>query len=310
MTELMHLAGLQYTDVSCMVSVVIPCYNSVRLRETLESVCRQSYSNWEVLCIDDCSETDVSSIVESVGDSRIFYYRLERHSNANVARNYGINRSCGKYIAMLDSDDEWLENHLETSLAILQKDGIDGVYGSLILRGQSDKVFSTRALRAGETIIDFLLTTGYGAQTSTLVMTATSVKDILWDESLKRHQDYDFVVRYGRKYRLFPKLEPTVVYHVSNTPKVIDFDSCIRFIHTVEDEITDYIYMNYHRRMLRLAMLRGASEDVVWHYRKAATHYKYLLSFYDYLLLLQPRRKMKVMYLMMKYIWEVFRYAM
>lgn len=289
-----------------LVSVVIPCYNSIELHRTLKSVCNQSYVYWEVLCVDDGSDIDILPIIEAINDPRIFYYRLEEHSNANVARNYGINHAHGEYIAMLDSDDEWLDTHLESSISMLKKEDIDGIYGSLILRSKAaDSVFTTRQVNEGESMIDFLLATGYGAQTSTLVMTASSVRNIKWDETLKRHQDYDFVVRYSRKYKMLPKIEATVVYHFSNTPKVIDFNSCIRFIHTVEDEIADRIYMDYHNHMLRLAISCNAQKDVITHYRREAARYAYLLSFYDFLMILQPQNRLKACMLKIKYIWRI-----
>lgn len=285
-----------------LISVIIPCYNSSELQRTLASVCRQNYTHWEAICVDDGSEIDFFPTIKALDDPRIFYHRLKNHTNANVARNYGIHHSHGTYIAMLDSDDEWLDTHLEDSIRILSESKADCVYGSLILRGKTDTVFTTRPQNEGETMIDFLLSTGYGAQTSALVMTASSAKDILWDESLKRHQDYDFVVRYSRKYKMFPKTTPTVIYHCSNTSRTIDFDSCIRFIRSVEDEITDRIYMNYHKHMLRLAVACNAQEKTVNHYRKAVTHYEYLLPFYDYLLILKPRNKFQAWVLKMKYI--------
>ncbi|WP_291592600.1 glycosyltransferase family 2 protein [Bacteroides sp.] len=288
-----------------LVSVVIPCYNSVGLRRTLESVCKQSHTRWEAICVDDGSDMELLPIIRALGDPRIFYYRLTEHTNANVARNYGILHSQGAYVAMLDSDDEWLESHLEDSLRILSEGQTDCVYGSLILKGQTDSVFTTRPINKSETMIDFLLSTGYGAQTSTLVMTSSSAKEVLWDEKLRRHQDYDFVVRYSRKYRMLPKVTPTVIYHCSNTSRTIDFDSCIRFIRSVEDEMTDRIYMNYHKHMLRLAVTCNAQEKVVNHYRKAVTRYEYLLPFYDYLLILKPRNKFKAWVLKMKYIWGI-----
>lgn len=91
------------------------------------------------------------------------------------------------------------------------------------------------------------------------------------DETLKRHQDYDFLVRYCRKYRMRPKLEATTVYHSSKTSTSIDFDSCIRFIHTVEQEITDQLYLKYHLHMLKLAVALSAHEDIIRHYRKEST---------------------------------------
>lgn len=289
-----------------LISVIIPMYNNrSTIGRAVQSVLCQTYPYIEIWVVDDGSDDDGLSLMEQLQDERIHCHRLP-HRNANVARNYGITHSNGEYIAMLDADDEWMEKHLESSLAVLQREGADGVYGSLILKGETDRVVMTRAIRKNETTIDFLLSNGYGAQTSTLVITAASARDILWDETLNRHQDYDFIVRYCRKYKMCPKAEATTIYHLSAsspTDKKLDFDSCIRFIRTVEDEISDWIYTNYHRNMLRLAIACAADESVIRYYRKAATHYLYLLSLYDYLSLRQPKgkwesRKMKMEYLL------------
>ena len=258
------------------ISVIIPLYNN---RHTIErAVCSalsQSYTKIEVLVVDDGSEDNGLALVESMDDPRVRCYRLP-HRNADVARNYGITHCHGTYIAMLDADDEWKENHLASSLDALRKEKADGVYGSLILRGETDQEVVTRAVQKDESMIDFLLTNGCAVQTSTLLMTAISARDILWDETLSRHQDYDFVVRYCRKYRLCPKREATTIYHVSQRPKTIDFDSCIRFIHRVEHEISDHVYMDYHLQMLYQAIACSADDSVIAYYRKAATYYEYL----------------------------------
>lgn len=268
------------------------------------SVLSQSYSNMEVIIVDDGSEDDGLALVERIGDPRIQCHRLP-HQNANVARNYGIVHSHGAYIAMLDADDEWKENHLASSLDVLRKEKADGVYGSLILRGKKDRVVTTRALQKEESWIDFLLSNGCAAQTSTLFMTAISAKAILWDETLLRHQDYDFVVRYNKKYRMCPKIEATTIYYYSQVPKVLNFDSCIRFISSVENEISDHVYMNYHVQMLHQTVACSADEAIIQHYRKAATRYEYLLSLYDYLVLRKPHNKIEALKMKMRYLWNI-----
>ena len=296
-----------YVKESNCISVVIPLYNNYQtIERAVFSVLSQSYSNWELIIVDDGSEDEGLSLIEKMNDSRIRCYRLP-HQNANVARNYGIAHSNGRYIAMLDADDEWTENHLACSMDILQKENADGIYGSLILRGKIDRLVATRVLQQDESWIDFLLSNGYAAQTSTLFMTSVSVKAILWDETLLRHQDYDFVVRYCRKYRMSPKMEATTIYYSSQEPKIIDFKSCIRFIKSVEDEISDHVYMNYHLQMLHLAVTRLADEAVVQYYRKAATRCEYLLSLSDYLVSREPQSKANALKLKMRYLWNVFR---
>jgi len=88
-----------------LVSIVIPLYNSrVTLHDCVESVLQQTHSNFEIILVDDGSDEIYTDIIGHFNDSRIAYYKL-KHLNANVARNYGIVKSKGKYIAMLDSDD-------------------------------------------------------------------------------------------------------------------------------------------------------------------------------------------------------------
>jgi glycosyltransferase involved in cell wall biosynthesis len=256
--------------------------------------------------VDDGSEEEFATIFQSMHDSRFSYHRLEQHRNANVARNYGIQHGRGRYIAMLDSDDEWEPSHLEAALRLIGKEKADGVYGSLVLRnGSSDRTVVTRAIREGESTIDFLLSTGYGAQTSTLVMTTESAKTIGWDESLNRHQDYDFVVRYCRQYKLVPLLEPTVIYHLSGGPKQMDFHSCIRFIRSVEDEISPRIYLDYHRQMLRVATHYAAGEEVLTYYRETMAGCTPLVSLQEYLLLLRPQNRREAWRWKMRYLWRL-----
>ena len=190
-------------ELSPLISVIIPVYNGEKtLLETLSSVLKQTYSHFEVIIVDDSSDRPVESFIRPlIEDYRIRIYRTER-SNANIARNYGIRKSKGDYIAMLDADDYWMENHLRDCLSLLQESKADGLYGSLFLRRSlSDNmpdlpVFHAREVREGESMVDYLLTTGFGAQTSTLFTTVRSMKDILWDPALVNHQDYDFVVRF------------------------------------------------------------------------------------------------------------------
>ena len=197
------------------VSVIIPVYNGQdTLRATVLSALNQTWWNLEVIVVDDGSEMTMEPILQELADDRIFYYYKAGRSNANVARNYGIERSSGDYIAMLDADDQWLDDHVESCLAFLQETGADGLYGSLYLsrdkamQVENCQIFIARALQEDESMIDYLLAIGFGAQTSSLFTTAATAKDILWNPDLIDHQDYDFVVRFHKKYMLVPKLYP------------------------------------------------------------------------------------------------------
>lgn len=101
-----------------MISVVIPTYNRARyLREAIESVLKQTYQNFEIIVVDDGSTDNTKEVVSSYGN-RINYI-FQENKERSAARNNGIIHAKGEYIALLDSDDMWLPNHLEVCFRAL-----------------------------------------------------------------------------------------------------------------------------------------------------------------------------------------------
>ena len=298
------------TNNNPLISVVIPVYNpDDSFSETITSVLNQTYPLFEVIVVDDGSEIPVAPIIEKLNDSRVSYYKLE-HKNANVARNYGILEAKGEFIAMLDSDDLWLENHLEDCVNTIRETNTDGLYGSLIIRNKQtsqDRQAIVREIGSDETTINYLLTTGYGAQSSTLFLTAESAKAILWDAELNRHQDYDFVVRYTKQYKLAPKKNPTVIYVAGGKVSKIDFNSCIRFIKRNDDDINPQLYNIYHFNMLSLAHRLEASDKIMNHYKIEATRYKQYLSYQKFLSIRYPKTKMERFKCKVEYLFHISR---
>ncbi|EOE5321825.1 glycosyltransferase family 2 protein [Providencia rettgeri] len=106
-----------------LVSVIMPIYNSERfLDSSINSVINQTYKNWELILIDDCSSDDsiLKAKLHCANDSRIKLILLNKNSGAATARNKGIELSRGKYIAFLDSDDIWFPNKLEDQITFMQ----------------------------------------------------------------------------------------------------------------------------------------------------------------------------------------------
>ena len=110
----------------------------------------------------------------------------------------------------------------------------------------------------------------------------------MWDETLNRHQDYDFVVRYDKKYKLMPKIQPTVIFRYSQKARKIDFKSCLRFINRHIQDIEPPLYNHYNLQMLSSATHHNADDAIIRHYTKEATRYKYCLSFYQYISIREP----------------------
>ena len=104
-----------------LVSIVTPSYNSEALiGETIQSILNQTYTNWELIIVDDCSSDQTVDIIKEYTDERIQLHILEQNSGAAVARNHAIKKATGKYLAFLDSDDLWTEDKLEKQVRFMQ----------------------------------------------------------------------------------------------------------------------------------------------------------------------------------------------
>lgn len=110
-----------------LVSVITPTYNCAQfIAETIESVWAQTYQNWEMIIVDDCSTDHTRKIVEgySAKDKRIRYYCLDSNSGAAVARTKAMQLANGEYMAFLDADDCWTEDKLKKQLAFMKKKNV------------------------------------------------------------------------------------------------------------------------------------------------------------------------------------------
>ncbi|MGI9533098.1 glycosyltransferase family 2 protein [Lutimonas sp.] len=116
------------------VSVITPLFNSEKyIAETIDSVLKQSYKDFEMIIIDDYSEDNSIKIVKEYSDPRIHLICLNENSGAGVARNKGIEAATGRYIAFLDSDDLWVSDKLEKQLNFMNSKNISFCFSSFFL---------------------------------------------------------------------------------------------------------------------------------------------------------------------------------
>jgi len=104
------------------VSIVIPAHNhAAYLGEAMRGVCRQTFEDWEAIIVDDGSTDQTGEVAaQCLQDPRIRYVR-RTHQERSAARNEGIARSSGPYIALLDADDCWLPDKLAKQVALLER---------------------------------------------------------------------------------------------------------------------------------------------------------------------------------------------
>lgn len=106
-----------------LVSVIMPTYNSCKyIEDSIKSVLEQSYRNWELIIIDDCSEDNTKEIVRKFQKEQgnIQYYKLEKNSGPAIARNRAIDMANGAYLAFLDSDDLWTSDKLKKQVEFME----------------------------------------------------------------------------------------------------------------------------------------------------------------------------------------------
>ena len=107
---------------SPLISIIINCFNGERfLREAIDSVIAQTYSNWELIFWDNQSTDSTANIVRSYHDDRIRYFYAPEHTSLGEARNLALEKANGVYIGFLDSDDKWLPSFLSEYVSVIRE---------------------------------------------------------------------------------------------------------------------------------------------------------------------------------------------
>ena len=108
-----------------LVSIIMPSYNTAQyVVESIKAVLNQSYTNWELIIVDDCSTDNTDEVVKPfLSDERINYLKNDKNSGAAMSRNRALRAAKGKWIAFLDSDDLWHPKKLEKQIAFMEKNG-------------------------------------------------------------------------------------------------------------------------------------------------------------------------------------------
>lgn len=105
-----------------LVSIVVPVYNAGKyIEKTIRMVQEQTFTNWELILVDDCSQDDGAKKIEPFLSDKIRLIQKEKNEGAAAARNTGLDHMRGRYLAFLDADDVWRKEKLEKELAFMRK---------------------------------------------------------------------------------------------------------------------------------------------------------------------------------------------
>ena len=209
------------------VSVIIPTYNrSEYLRKSIESVLKQTYQDYELLIIDDCSTDNTPDVVKEFSDSRVLYFKNLSNEGIAAVRNRGINNSKGEYIAFLDDDDEWIAvDKLEKQISLIESCSQDV---GMIYTGYSNidtnsgkKLKEATPKSRGNVLNEYLIKRFF--TTSTLLIRKSCFDNVgPFDESISFGEDYDMYARILKLYKVDYIKEQMVNYRVH--PKKLSTD--------------------------------------------------------------------------------------
>ncbi len=202
-----------------LVSIIIPTFNRPRLlAEALKSVSEQTYPHYEAIIINDAGQ-DVQSIVEDLHDSRFIYLSHPINKGLPAARNTGLRRAKGKFIAYLDDDDLFTPAHLHIVMDALNAGDHQAAYvdavdvfcqekNGVLVRQEAD-------MRSLELTPDNLLISNNLPPICLVHARACLDKIGLFDESLKRYEDWDLLIRLSQHFRLLHIPKTTVLYTIA-----------------------------------------------------------------------------------------------
>jgi glycosyltransferase involved in cell wall biosynthesis len=200
-----------------LVSILVCIYNcTATLKRALASLVAQTYDNWEAVVVDDGSSDDPQSVVRAITDSRIRFFRFQNNSGRGVARQFALTKARGKYIAFLDGDDWLYPSKVDEQMEVMEdepslvlcssplaiansKNCITGVRHAPANGQEVPRTFRARPAWVPVPFASSLIKTNHAQK-------------IGFDESLKRSEDFDFLMRLLWGQRFFLMSGVTYVY--------------------------------------------------------------------------------------------------
>lgn len=213
------------TKEKLVTAIITTVDRDSELIRAIKSIEQQTYKNIEIVVVIDGVNERIKTILQNYKSKCVLslecFETIEK-KGGNYARNFGIDQAKGKYIALLDDDDEWLPEKIEQQLNLcrsFQNKSI--IFCSVINRMKSTEVVLPRKNfdNSNGNIVDYLFSYRYGLksgfiQTSTLFGSKNIFKEVPFDNELVKHQDWDWVIQASVKGISFKHIKkPLVIYH-------------------------------------------------------------------------------------------------
>lgn len=202
--------------MNALVSIITPTFNSAKyIAETIQSVQNQSYSNWEMIIVDDASSDETVSIIEKIqqNEPRIILIQQSNNVGPAISRNKGIQKAGGKYMTFLDADDIWFEDFIENSIKTIRETGISFVFSSYRRANEAlEFVYSDFIVPLKVTYTDILKTNSISCLTAFLDIEALGKKEM---PIIHKRQDMGLWLKYLKEIPFaYGIQEPKAIYRI------------------------------------------------------------------------------------------------
>lgn len=201
------------------VSIIMNCHNGKKfLHQSLDSILKQSYKNWELIFWDNKSSDNSSEIVRNIKDNRIKYFFSDKFENLYKARNQALEKANGNYISFLDTDDVWNKLFLEKNLREIRRNNCSIVYTKYFIKNElkNKKYISQKEDLPSGHITNNLL------KKNIVGINGVLIEKKIFDEQKfnPNYQiigDYDFFIRISLKNKFHAIQEPLLTYRYHST---------------------------------------------------------------------------------------------
>jgi len=246
-----------------LVSIIIPTYNrEEELKRALQSVFDQTFTDWEVVVVDNHSIDDTDSLIRSYNDPKIRLFKIHNEGVIAASRNLGLKHALGEYIAFLDSDDWWLPKKLEESIKYMSQ-GAEVVYHDLFIvtkHGHRINWRRTRGRQLKSPVFYDLIKNGTTLPNSSVVVRKKllhKINGLSEDKDIIGIEDYDAWLRIAQISEKFQRIPQTLGFYwagggnISNPDRTLKIYAALekRYSNTTSgiDELHRFYWMNYAR---------------------------------------------------------------
>jgi len=227
------------------VSVIMNCLNCAKyLREAIDSVFAQTYTDWEIIFWDNASTDNSAEIAKSYGE-KVRYFRSKETVPLGKARNWAIEKARGKYIAFLDCDDVWLPTKLEKQIPLFEKNARTGlVFSDCIIfnnKGANYRLYGKRKPPRGKVFRKLLK--GYFLSLPTIIIRRDVLNNLneWFDERFNMIEEMDLFLRIAYKWEVDYVNKPLAKWRMHGE----NWTSLKKYLFPEEEEMLRKFYILY-----------------------------------------------------------------